>query len=57
MMATDLQRIELAFPVEAMLHVVDHGADPKDPAVKRLRLASLHLPSESALIVTGSGRG
>ena len=36
-MPTDLQRIELAFPAEAMLHVVDHGADPKDPAVQRVR--------------------
>ena len=36
-MPTDLQRIELAFPAEVMLHVVDHGADPKDPAVQRVR--------------------
>ena len=36
-MLTDLQRIELAFPAEAMLHVVDHGADPKDPTVQRAR--------------------
>ena len=34
---TDLQRIEPAFPAEAMLHVVDHAADPKDPAVQRVR--------------------
>ena len=36
-MPTDLQRIELAFPAEAMLHVVDHGADLKDPDVQRVR--------------------
>ena len=36
-MPTDLQRIELAFPAEAMLHVVDHGADPRDPDVLRVR--------------------
>lgn len=36
-MPTDLQRIELAWPAEAMLHVVDHGADPRDPDVQRVR--------------------
>jgi hypothetical protein len=36
-MPTDLQRIEIAFPAEAMLHVVDHGADPKDPTAQRVR--------------------
>ena len=36
-MPTDVQRIELAFPAEAMLHVVTHGADPKDSAVQRVR--------------------
>lgn len=36
-MPTDLQRMELAFPAEAMLHVVDHGADPADPTVRRVR--------------------
>ena len=36
-MSTDLQRIELAFPAEAMLHVVDHGADTSDPDVQRVR--------------------
>ena len=35
-MPTDLQRIELAFPAEVMLHVVDHGADPRDPDVQRV---------------------
>ena len=37
LMPTDLQRIELAFPAEVMLHVVDHGANPKDPGVQRVR--------------------
>ena len=37
MTLTDLQRVELAFPAEAMLHVVDHGADPRDPNVQRVR--------------------
>ena len=37
MTLTHVQRIELAFPAEAMLHVVDHGADPKDPTVQRVR--------------------
>ena len=36
-MPTDLQRMELAFPAEAMLHVLDHGADPADPDVRRVR--------------------
>ena len=36
-MPTDLQRIEPAFPAEVMLHVVDHGADTKDPDVQRIR--------------------
>ena len=36
-MPPDLQRVELAFPAEAMLHVVDHGADPRDPDVQRVR--------------------
>ena len=36
-MPTDLQRIELAFPAEVMVHVVDHGADATDPAVLRMR--------------------
>ena len=34
---TDLQRIELAFPVMAMLHVLDHGADPTHPRVRHTR--------------------
>ena len=37
MTLTDLQRIELALPAEAMLHVVDHGADRRDPEVQRVR--------------------
>ena len=37
MTITDLQRLELAFPAEAMLHVVDHGADPREPDVQRVR--------------------
>ena len=37
MTVTDLQRLELAFPAEAMLHVVDHGADRRDPDVQRVR--------------------
>ena len=36
-MPTDLQRVELAFPAEAMLHVVDHGADTRDQDVQRAR--------------------
>ena len=34
---TDLQRIELAFPAAAMLHVLDHAADAADPRVGRIR--------------------
>lgn len=37
LMLTDRQRIELAFPAEAMLHVVEHGTDPRDPDVVRVR--------------------
>lgn len=37
MILTGLQRLELAFPAEAVLHVVDHGADPRDPDVQRVR--------------------
>lgn len=37
MTLTDLQRVELAFPDEAMLHVVDHGTDASDPDVQRVR--------------------
>lgn len=37
MTLTHAQRIELAFPAEAMLHVVNHGADPRDPTVQRVR--------------------
>ncbi len=36
-MPANLQRVELAFPAEVMLHVVDHGADTKDPYVQRVR--------------------
>ena len=35
-MLTDVQRIELAFPAEVTLSVVNHGTDPKDPTVQLL---------------------
>ena len=38
---TDLQRIELAFPAAAMLHVVDRGADAAHPRMCQVRLLLL----------------
>ena len=52
-MPTDAQRIELAFPAEAMLHVVDHGADPKDPTVQRVRRLLLGTVDEAFAGLTG----
>lgn len=52
-MPTDLQRIELAFPAEAMLHVIDHGADPKDPTVQRVRRLLLGTVDEAFAGLTG----
>ena len=52
-MPTDVQRIELAFPAEAMLHVVTHGADPKDPAVQRVRRLLLGTVDEAFAGLTG----
>ncbi len=52
-MPTDLQRIELAFPAEAMLHAVDHGANPKDPTVQRVHRLLLGTVDEAFAGVTG----
>ena len=52
-MPTDLQRVELAFPAEAMLHVVDHGADPKDPTVQRVRRLLLGTVDEAFVGLVG----
>ncbi|RYB01353.1 hypothetical protein [Lichenibacterium ramalinae] len=52
-MPTDVQRIELAFPAEAMLHVVDHGADPKDPTVQRVRRLIVGTVDEAFAGLTG----
>ena len=52
-MPTDLQRIELAFPAEAMIHVIDHGADPKDPTVQRARRSLLGTVDEAFAGLTG----
>ena len=52
-MPTDLQRIELAFPAEVMLHVVDHGADLKDPGVQRVRRLPLGTVDEAFAGTTG----
>ena len=52
-MPTDVQRIELAFPAEAMLHVVTYGADPKDPTVQRVRRLFLGTVDEAFAGLTG----
>ena len=52
-MPTDVQRIELAFPAEAMLHVVTHGADPRDPVVQRVRRLLLGSVDEALAGLTG----
>ena len=52
-MPTDAQRIELAFPAEAMLHVIDHGADPKGPTVQRVRRLLLGTVDEAFAGLTG----
>jgi hypothetical protein len=52
-MPTDVQRIELAFPAEAMLHVVTHGADPQDPVVQRVRRLLLGSVDEALAGLTG----
>ena len=52
-MSTDLQRIEIAFPAEVMLHVVDHGADTKDPDVQRVRRLLLGTVDEALTGLVG----
>ncbi len=55
-MPTDLQRIELAFPAEAMLHVVDHGADTSDPEVQRVRRLLLGTVDDALTGLVGRDR-
>ena len=55
-MPTDLQRIELAFPAEAMLHVIDHGADPKDITVQCVRRLLVGTVDEAFAGLVGRNR-